>query len=106
MNNTDIANEKNKHLSLEEEIAQAVEKAIDNHDYTFYILGNDLFVNDNDSIVTMLSNHYLMNHNLNDIISNIKIAILINEIKVRFDNYCLDDEQINAMLSIVTGLNY
>lgn len=88
------------------EIPQAIRKAIDNHDYTYYIIGNDLFVNDHENIVTMLSNNFLKTHDLNDIISNIKVAILINEINVRYNNYCLDDEQIDTMLSIVTGLNY
>ena len=88
------------------EIPQAIQKAIGNHDYTYYIIGNDLFVNRHENIVTMLSNNFLKTHDLNDIISNIKIAILINEIKVHYDNYCLDDEQIDAMLNIVTGLNY
>lgn len=54
----------------------------------------------------MLSNNFLKTHDLNDMISNIKVAILIYEINIRFDNDCLDNEQIDAMLSIATGLIY
>ena len=57
---------------------------------------------DNNTIVTMLSDEYLKK----DIIYEIKAAILVQEIKIRFYNDCLDNEQIDAMLSIVTGLNY
>ena len=107
MNNINIINEINKHLNIYE-IAQAVENAIDNNDYKFEIIENDLIVSDNsdNTTVTMLSNNFLKVHDLEDILYDIKIAILINEIKVRYDNDCLDNEQIDAMLSIVTGLNY
>lgn len=107
MNNINILNEINKHLNIYE-IAQAVENAIGNNDYKFEIIENDLIVSDNccdNTIVTMLSNNFLKTHDLEDIIYNIKVAILINEINIRFDNDCLDDEQVDAMLNIVT-LNY
>ena len=54
----------------------------------------------------MLSNNFLKTHDLEDIIYNIKVAILIYEINIRFDNGYLDNEQIDAILSIATGLNY
>lgn len=106
MNNINILNEINKHLNIYE-IAQAVENAIGNNDYKFEIIENDLVVSDNsdDTTITMLSNNFLKTHDLDDIIYNIKVAILINEINIRFDNDCLDDEQVDAMLNIVT-LNY
>lgn len=107
MNMMNIGNEINKHLNIYE-IAQAVENAIGNNDYKFEIIENDLIVSDNccdNTIVTMLSNNFLKTHDLDDIIYNIKVAILINEINIRFDNDCLDDEQVDAMLNIVT-LNY
>lgn len=106
MNNINILNEINKHLNIYE-IAQAVENAIGNNDYKFEIIENDLVVSDNsdDTTITMLSNNFLKTHDLDDIIYNIKVAILINEIKIRFYNNCLDDEQVDAMLNIVT-LNY
>lgn len=107
MNNINIINEINKHLNIYE-IVQAVENTIGNNDYDFKIINNDLFVIDNsdNTIITMLSNSFLKTHDLEDIIYNIKVTILINEIKVRYDNYCLDNEQIDTMLNIVTGLNY
>lgn len=106
MNNINIINEINKHLNIYE-IAQAVENAIGNNDYKFEIIENDLVVSDNsdDTTITMLSNNFLKTHDLDDIIYNIKVAILSNEIKIRFYNNCLDDEQVDAMLNIVT-LNY
>lgn len=103
-----IGNEINKHLNIYE-IAQAVENAIGNNDYNFEIVNNNLFVidnTDNNTIVTMLSDEYLKTCDLEDIIYEIKAAILVQEIKIRFYNDCLDNEQIDAMLSIVTGLNY
>lgn len=107
MNNINIGNEINKHLNIYE-IAQMIENAIGNNDYDFKIINNDLFVIDNtdNTTITMLSNNFLKVHDLEDILYNIKVTILINEIKVRYDNDCLDNEQIDAMLSIVTGLNY
>lgn len=107
MNNTNITNEINKHLNIYE-IAQAVENAIGNNDYNFEIINNDLFVIDNsdNTTIIMLSNNFLKVHDLEDIIYNIKVTILINEINIRFYNDCLDNEQIDAMLNIVTGLNY
>lgn len=107
MNNINILNEINKHLNIYG-IAQAVENAIGNNDYKFEIIENDLIVSDNccdNTIVTMLSNNFLKTHDLEDIIYNTKVAILINEINIRFNNDCLDDEQVDAMLNIVT-LNY
>ena len=107
MNMMNIGNEINKHLNIYE-IAQAIENAIDNNDYNFEIINNDLFIIDNtdNTTVTMLSNNFLKTHDLEDIIYNVKVTILINEINIRFNNDCLDNEQIDAMLSIVTGLNY
>lgn len=107
MNMMNIGNEINKHLNIYE-IAQMIENAIGNNDYDFKIINNDLFVIDNtdNTTITMLSNNFLKIHDLEDILYDIKIAILINEIKVRYDNDCLDNEQIDAMLSIITGLNY
>lgn len=107
MNNINIINEINKHLNIYE-IAQAVENAIGNNDYNFEIINNDLFVIDNsdNTTIIMLSNNFLKVHDLKDIIYNIKVTILINEINIRFYNDCLDNEQIDAMLNIVTGLNY
>ena len=108
MNNINIINEINKHLNIYE-IAQAVENAIDNNGYNFEIVNNNLFVidnTDNNTIVTMLSDEYLKTCDLEDIIYEIKAAILVQEIKIRFYNDCLDNEQIDAMLSIVTGLIY
>lgn len=107
MNNINIINEINKHLNIYE-IAQAVENVIGNIDYKFEIINNDLIVSDinDNTTITMLSNNFLKTHDLEDIIYNIKVAILIYEINIRFDNDCLDNEQIDAMLSIVTGLNY
>lgn len=101
MNNINIINEINKHLNIYE-IAQAVENTIGNNDYDFKIINNDLFVIDNsdNTIITMLSNSFLKTHDLEDIIYNIKVTILINEIKIRFYNDCLDNEQIDAMLNI------
>lgn len=107
MNMINIGNEINKHLNVYE-IAQTVENAIDNNDYNFEIVNNDLIVSDisDNTIVTMLSNNFLKIHDLEDIVYNIKVAILINEINIRYDNYYLDNEQVDAMLNIVTGLNY
>lgn len=105
MNNINIINEINKHLNIYE-IAQAVENAIGNNNYKFEIIDDYLIVSDNGVTVKILSDIFLKTHKLNDILYNIKIAMLINEINVRYDNYCLDDEQVDAMLSIVTGLNY
>lgn len=105
MNMMNIGNEINKHLNIYE-IAQAVENAIGNNDYKFEIIDDYLIVSDNGVTVKILSDIFLKTHKLNDILYNIKIAMLINEINVRYDNYCLDDEQVDAMLSIVTGLNY
>lgn len=107
MNMMNIINEINKHLNIYE-IAQTVENVIGNIDYKFEIIGNDLIVSDinDNTTITMLSNNFLKTHDLEDIIYNIKVAILIYEINIRFDNDCLDNEQIDAMLSIATGLNY
>lgn len=107
MNNINIINEINKHLNIYE-IAQAVENVIGNIDYKFEIIDNDLIVSDinDNTTITMLSNNFLKTHDLEDIIYNIKVAILIYEINIRFDNDCLDNEQIDAMLSIATGLIY
>ena len=107
MNNINIINEINKHLNIYE-IAQAVENAIGNNNYKFEIIDNDLIVSDiyDNTTVTMLSNNFLKTNDLKVIIYNIKVAILIYEINTQFDNYCLDNEQIDAMLSIVTGLIY
>lgn len=107
MNNINIINEINKHLNIYE-IAQAVENAIGNNDYKFEIIDNDLIVSDinDNTTITMLSNNFLKTHDLKTIIYHIKVAILIYEINIHFDNYCLDNEQIDAMLSIVTGLIY
>lgn len=107
MNNINIINEINKHLNIYE-IAQAVENVIGNIDYKFEIIDNDLIVSDinDNTTITMLSNNFLKTHDLEDITYNIKVAILIYEINIRFDNDCLDNEQIDAMLSIATGLIY
>lgn len=107
MNNINIINEINKHLNIYE-IAQAVENVISNIDYKFEIINNDLIVSDinDNTTITMLSNNFLKTHDLEDIIYNIKVAILIYEINIRFDNDCLDNEQIDTMLSITTGLIY
>ena len=103
MNNINIINEINKHLNIYE-----IENVIGNIDYKFEIIDNDLIVSDinDNTTITMLSNNFLKTHDLEDIIYNIKVAILIYEIKIRFDNGCLDNEQIDAMLSIATGLIY
>ena len=105
MNMMNIGNKINKHLNIYE-IAQAVENAIGNNDYKFTIIDECLVVSDNGVTVKMLSDIFLKTHKLDDIIYNVKVAILINEINVRYDNYCLDNEQVDAMLNIVTGLNY
>ena len=107
MNNINIINEINKHLNIYE-IAQAVENVIGNNNYKFEIIDNDLIVSDiyDNTTITMLSNNFLKTNDLKVIIYNIKVAILIYEINIHFDNYCLDNEQIDAMLSIITGLNY
>lgn len=107
MNNINIINEINKHLNIYE-IAQAVENVIGNIDYKFEIINNDLIVSDinDNTTITMLSNNFLKTHDLEDIIYNAKVAILIYEINIRFDNDAIDNEQVDAMLSIVTGLNY
>lgn len=107
MNNINIINEINKHLNIYE-IVQAVENAISNNDYKFEIIDNDLIVSDinDNTTIRILSNNFLKTHDLEDIVYNIKVAILINEINIRFDSYYLDNEQVDAMLSIVTGLNY
>lgn len=107
MNMMNIGNEINKHLNIYE-IAQAVENAIGNNDYNFEIINNDLIISDiNDgTTITMLSNNFLKTYDLEDIIYNVKVAILIYEINIRFDNDAIDNEQIDAMLSIVTGLIY
>ena len=103
MNNINIINEINKHLNIYE-----IENVIGNIDYKFEIIDNDLIVSDinDNTTITMLSNNFLKTHDLEDIIYNIKVAILIYEINIRFDNDCLDNEQIDAMLSIATGLIY
>ena len=103
MNNINIINEINKHLNIYE-----IENVIGNIDYKFEIIDNDLIVSDinDNTTITMLSNNFLKTHDLEDIIYNIKVAILIYEINIRFDNGCLDNEQIDAMLSITTGLIY
>lgn len=107
MNNINIINEINKYLNIYE-IAQTIENVISNNDYKFEIIDNDLIVSDinDNTTITMLSNNFLKTHDLEDIIYNIKVAILIYEINIRFDNDCLDNKQIDAMLSIVTGLIY
>lgn len=107
INMMNIGNEINKHLNIYE-IAQAIENAIGNNDYNFEIINNDLFVIDNtdNTTITMLSNNFLKTHDLEDIIYSVKVTILINEISIRFNNDCLDNEQIDAMLNIVTGLIY
>ena len=107
MNNINIINEINKHLNIYE-IAQAVENVIGNIDYKFEIIDNDLIVSDiyDNTRVIMLPNNFLKTNDLEDIIYNIKVAILIYEINVRFDNGCLDNEQIDVMLTIATGLIY
>lgn len=107
MNNINIINEINKYLNIYE-IAQTIENVIGNNDYKFEIIDNDLMVSDtnDNTTITMLSNNFLKTHDLEDIIYNIKVAILIYEINIRFDNDCLDNKQIDAMLSIVTGLIY
>lgn len=107
INMMNIDNEINKHLNIYE-IAQAVENVMGNIDYKFEIINNDLIVSDinDNTTITMLSNNFLKTHDLEDIIYNIKVAILIYEINIRFDNDCLDNEQIDAMLSIATGLIY
>lgn len=105
MNSINIINEINKHLNVYE-IAQMIENTINNYDYNFEVVNNDLVVSDNDVTITMLSNEFLKTQDLNDIIYHVKVAILNNEIKVRYDNYCLDDEQVDAMLNIVTSSNY
>ena len=98
-------NKNNRYLNINK-ITEIVRRIINNNDYNFEIINNDLIVSDEDRTITLLSNKFLTTHNLNDIIYNIKVAMLINEINVRHDNYCLDDEQVDAMLNIVTGLNY
>lgn len=102
MNNINIINEIHNHLDVYE-IAQTVENLINNDNYNFEIIDNHLLVTDNATgeTIKILSNEDLKYLNIKDIEYNIKVAILINEIKVSYNNYCLDDEQIDAMLNIV-----
>jgi len=98
-------NKTDKYLNISK-IAEKIEHIINNNDYDFEVTDNCLMVCDNDTIIIILTDNFLNSHNLNDVIYNIKVGMLINEINIRHDNYCLDDEQVDAMLNIVTGLNY